>query len=268
MREKIGTFKSLTGVSEATLRFYERLGLLSPRRDAENDYRYYDELNFVELAQARQLTSFDIALGELPAHGRDLPIEGMRSVLADKRQVLEKRIEDLYERLARIKLHEAFFEEFASPTVVKKANIRGIYRLFITDPETAAHPDLEATARRWLSYAPYVHSTLRIRLSELQSGSPDPFPVDVGVGLLERYFLESGEKFAEPMQFSPPSTSIQGSVTVDDLRGITRRDIQPFLDFMSESSLLPQGDLFGWIVYVGRVGGKPRYHLSMRIAVA
>lgn len=268
MREKIGAFKSLTGVSEATLRFYERLGLLSPDRDAENDYRFYGELNFIELVQARQLTSFDIPLGDLPAEGRDLSVDGMRGILSERRRALEKQIEDLYERLARIKLHEKYFEECGAPTAVKKANIRGIYRLFVTAPEALAHPELELTARRWLSYAPYAHATIRIRLSDILSGDDGPFPIDIGVGLLERYFVEAGESFGEPMQFSPPNTCVHGAIAIDDLRKIARKDIEPFIRFMSEASLVPQDDMFGWIVYVGRIGGKPRYHLSLRIAVA
>lgn len=268
MKEKIGAFKALTGISEATLRFYERLGLVTPDRDAENDYRYYDELNFLEVAQARQLTSFDITLGELPAQGRDLPVEGMLEILSQKRIALEKQLEDLYERLARIKLHEKFFRPFSSPGIVTKANILGIYRLFVSDPEVAAHPDTEATARRWLSYAPFAHSTIRIRLSDILSGDEGPFSVAIGVGLLERYFIEAGETYRAPMQCSPPSMSLQGSVTVDNLRGIRRKDLEPFLSFMSEASLIPQDDMFGWVVYVGREGGKPRYHLSLRISVA
>jgi DNA-binding transcriptional MerR regulator len=40
MNYKIGPFRRLTGLTEGTLRYYEKLGLLKPSRNGDNDYRY------------------------------------------------------------------------------------------------------------------------------------------------------------------------------------------------------------------------------------
>ena len=37
----IGEFSQLLGVTPDTLRYYEKRGVLSPKRDSENQYRYY-----------------------------------------------------------------------------------------------------------------------------------------------------------------------------------------------------------------------------------
>ena len=65
MKPSIGSLKRLTGLSEATLRFYERLGLLKPFRDKTNGYRYYDKADMLQLFQIMQHIGFHIPLAEL-----------------------------------------------------------------------------------------------------------------------------------------------------------------------------------------------------------
>lgn len=269
MKYRIGTFKRLTGLSEATLRFYDRLGLLCPARDEANDYRSYDELDLLQLVQVMQYSSFDIPLAELPGEGRSVPAASMLAVLAERRRSIETTISSLYEKLARLKLHETSFERIqeGKPTIAQ-ANIGGIYRLFLSDPAVAEHPAAERIAARWLSYMPYTHATVRIPLAELQSPGEGPYRSFAGIGMLERYFNERGEKFGEPMQYSPPNTCVHGLVAARNLSSISRQDLAPFFEYLAAHSLIPVGDMFGWVVYIERAGAECRYYLSLRIAVA
>lgn len=269
VRYRIGTFKTLTGLSEATLRFYDRQGLLCPARDRGNDYRSYDEYDLLQLVQVMQYSSFDIPLAELPGEERSVTAATMRDVLAARRKNIEATISELYDKLGRIKLHEASFERIAEGRPgIAQANIGGIYRLFLSDPEVARHPSAEGIAARWLSYMPYTHATVRIPLAELRSSGVGPYRSYAGIGMLERYFIERGESFREPMQYSPPNTCIHGVVAVEDLGSISRADLAPFFDHLAAKSLIPVDDMFGWVVYIERDGRRRRYYLSLRIAVA
>ena len=269
MKYKIGSFRRWTGLTEGALRYYEDLGLIRPFRDFGNDYRYYDESNFLQLLQVKQLSSFDIQLGDLPCDDRSVPIEDMGLVLARRRAALEMEIKELYDKLARIKLHESFFRKgYPDPAEIQKANIRGIYRLFISDPAVAEHPAAEEIARNWISRMPFAHATLRIPLRDLQGLSDSPYTVQVGIGMLERYFTESGDTFREPMQYSAPNTSVSGTIAVGDLGEITRKDLEPILGYIQEHNLLLCDDMFGWIVYIARSGEETKYYLSLRVAVA
>jgi hypothetical protein len=179
--------------------------------------------------QAKQFNNFDIPLAELPREGRSVSLESMREVFARQRLALESDIRELYDKLARIKLHEEFFNKVRPGTPeIEQVNIRGIYRLFLSDPAVARHPDTPEIAKRWLSYMPYAHATLRIPLARLESADDGPYEVQVGIGMLERYFAEHKEAFREPMQYSPPNACIQGMAVIEDLRSITRPDLDPF----------------------------------------
>lgn len=268
MKFKIGAFKKLTGLSEGTLRYYEKIGLIAPARDDTNDYRRYDENDFLNLVQAKQFNGFEIPLTELLEEDRLTTPEAMHDLLAAQRMSIENRIKELYDRLARIQLHQSFFEKIKNgDETIERLNIRGIYRLFVTDPATAAHPETPGIVTRWLSKMPYAHATIRIPREELLSDRTGPYGVHLGIGMLERYFAETGERFIPPMEYTPPHCCIQGMACVESLRRITGKDIAPFFDYLDRNSLIPLGDLFGWIVHAGNRQGVPRYCLSLRIAV-
>lgn len=269
MRYRIGSFKKLLGLSDATLRFYESLGLLSPRRDASNDYRYYDEEDLLQAVQVLQYSAFDIALGELPGSRKPLLASGMRDLLDQRIKKTEEEINELYERLGRMKRFQSALGRVTSEEQsIAKMNIGGIYRLFLSDPEVAADPEAQNIAARWLSYAPSVHSTMRIPLAELASDREGPYDVHVGIGLLENCFVEKGERLRPPIRYTPPNTCVHGVLTVESLRSICRKDLEPFFRFMETNGLLPMDDMFGWVVLVGREGEGRRFHLSLRIGVA
>jgi len=95
----IGELANATGLSRDTLRFYEKRGLLHPRRSA-NGYRDYpleavEWLRYMRLAQ-----SLGFTLVEIEA---DLPLlanphasgEQLRAAMARKLQDIDRRISDL-----------------------------------------------------------------------------------------------------------------------------------------------------------------------------
>lgn len=51
MKYKTSELASLAGISSRTLRYYDEIGLLKPKRDAESNYRYYDESDVDTLQQ-------------------------------------------------------------------------------------------------------------------------------------------------------------------------------------------------------------------------
>lgn len=268
MQFKIGAFKKLTGLSEGTLRYYEKIGLISPARDDANDYRCYDEYDFLKLVQIKQFNGFEIPLTELLENERIDAPEAMHGLLESQKTIIENRIKELYDRLARIQLHQTFFEKIRNgDDSVERLNNRGIYRLFVTDPKVASHPETPAITARWLSKMPYTHATIRIAREELLREKEGPYKAQLGIGMLERYFNEMGERFTPPMEYTPPHCCVQGMACVGDLGAITRKEIAPFFDYLDRNAMIPIGDLFGWIVHAGKEKTGNRYCLSLRIAV-
>ena len=62
---KIKEFAQKSGVSQRTLRHYDKLGLLSPSYRADNGYRYYNKDDFSRLQQINILKTFGFSLKEI-----------------------------------------------------------------------------------------------------------------------------------------------------------------------------------------------------------
>lgn len=60
--------EQLTGISRRNLRFYEQQGLISPRRNADNDYREYSQQDIEVLKLIRALRMVDVPLEDISAH--------------------------------------------------------------------------------------------------------------------------------------------------------------------------------------------------------
>ncbi|HSM57427.1 MAG TPA: MerR family transcriptional regulator [Candidatus Sulfomarinibacteraceae bacterium] len=90
----IGEIADLFGISTKTLRHYEKLGLLQPRR-AENDYRLYGPDDVRQLQRIRQLQSLGLSLQEI------------------RRMLDSQDDEELWDRVLR-RLHREVEEEIAA----------------------------------------------------------------------------------------------------------------------------------------------------------
>jgi DNA-binding transcriptional MerR regulator len=96
---QIGTLASETGLSRDALRFYEQRGLIRSTRSA-NGYRTYasETVQLVGYIRTAQGLGFSLAeIGEsLPAlWSSDTPATAVASLLADKVNMIDRKIEEL-----------------------------------------------------------------------------------------------------------------------------------------------------------------------------
>lgn len=269
LRLKIKDFENLTGVRKTALRFYDREGLLYPQRSEDNNYRFYSEKDLIRLVQLRQLSAFGIPLNLQSASGRTTGLDHVLSLLEKREQEIGKAIEDLYELLARIRLHEnEYRKDTSDATPATIQHMIGAYRLMLSDPDVLEHPDTPSIVARWMDYAPYTYTVLSISKNDLRRHDVEYYPVRIGVGLLKKYFDLKGETLRPPIHYSPPNRCVARTVEVEDLHRITPEHLKPLLDCLNENHFIPLDDLYGWISYASVDEEKPCYHVSMRVAIA
>lgn len=61
----INEVEHIVGLSKKTIRFYEENGLLSPKRDKNNDYRIYEEKDIHKLKVIKFLRELDVPIREI-----------------------------------------------------------------------------------------------------------------------------------------------------------------------------------------------------------
>ena len=97
----------MSGISADSLRYYEKLGILSPKR-AENGYRFYDERDFVYLQNISVLKYAHFSLADIKTIIKSLDVEDSPEcrkknldIFTKKRVELVKMIEN-YQSIVKL----------------------------------------------------------------------------------------------------------------------------------------------------------------------
>ena len=85
---------SLYGVGTDALRYYERLGLVKPRR-AENGYRIYDLNDIYRLTIIRDLRSLGFSMERIGEYLKDLSVANTLQLLDEERRLIREKMRAL-----------------------------------------------------------------------------------------------------------------------------------------------------------------------------
>lgn len=88
-------FAKMHGINKRTLHYYDSIGLFSPRWKGENNYRYYDYMQGIDLEYIRMLKELNMSIGEIKAYV-DHPDEQSFLQIADKKlEEIDREIQSL-----------------------------------------------------------------------------------------------------------------------------------------------------------------------------
>ena len=98
----IGQMARLNGLSEQTLRLYDKAGLFSPMyRDAENGYRYYDIRQSAQLDMIQHMKALGMSLKDIREQLTHFELDMFKTILHRNLEELEFRSRELmYQRRA------------------------------------------------------------------------------------------------------------------------------------------------------------------------
>ncbi|MBF4693511.1 MerR family transcriptional regulator [Fusibacter ferrireducens] len=97
MKDKflIGELAKMFNISTDTLRHYDRIGLLKPECDPNNDYRYYDIRSFFKLSRILFFKNLDISLEEINRYMKHKNTSNLVSLLKRKEEEIDHKINRL-----------------------------------------------------------------------------------------------------------------------------------------------------------------------------
>lgn len=112
MKEKllIGELAKIFNISTDTLRHYDKLDLLKPEQDPQNNYRYYDINSMFKLSRILFLKNLGISLSEISDYMNNKDAEHLIDMLRKKDQDLDEMIRHLLKLKYRINRNIELFE--------------------------------------------------------------------------------------------------------------------------------------------------------------
>lgn len=92
LKFKIGEVSQILDIPMDTLRYYDKIGLLSPRERNVNKYRYYDLEQFDSLITIRMLRALDVSIEQITKLLSDDHLVEIRQLLSDKKKDIEHKL--------------------------------------------------------------------------------------------------------------------------------------------------------------------------------
>lgn len=113
----IGTMAKINGISEQTLRLYDKMKLLEPSEvNADTGYRYYNIKQCAQLDMIQYMKSLGMNLVQIKQIFHEKDVEVLRQVLELQKKNLEKQIQELhFSTLAINRAIESFKRYAAAP---------------------------------------------------------------------------------------------------------------------------------------------------------
>ena len=86
MQYKIGDVARILGISTDLLRYYEKKGVVTPTKDKQNDYRYYDTWDINFLIDCLWYKNFGFGIDQVATIVSKSSYEDIISMMEDKEE--------------------------------------------------------------------------------------------------------------------------------------------------------------------------------------
>ncbi len=248
MRYKIGDVARILGISTDLLRYYEKKGVVTPYKDASNDYRYYDSWDINFLMDCLWFKNFGFSIEQIADMVRIPSAEDLNDIFIYKEdelrstirrcQLLLRRSQEYREQLARIPALLEQCELADSPAVARFINRVG--------NEYPTGEGLERFAHQWLEAMPFNHRYFEIPVCALTGG--DEMDFRWGFALEMDYVRELDFPTAPPVETIPSRRSIHTFFRSRGKNNFTARHLDYALAWAAEHGLTVAAPAQGMLV--------------------
>ena len=107
----IGTMAKLMGISAEAIRYYESRNIISPVRDPETGYRYYNTWDFHMLLRARHYQNYGFSLEEIAELFRSHELAEIREKMVDQEEMIQQEIIRQMNLLKRIRQSQQVLQD-------------------------------------------------------------------------------------------------------------------------------------------------------------
>ncbi len=243
----VGKFAKIIGVNAQTLRYYEKLGILKPERDAENGYRRYTDLDVRRVLYCRLYRALGFSLDEIQEYFASSDLKTIGRGIRQKSQDLQQRIEELLSLKEQVDYFAAQIERIEQKPGECWIQTEGedFYRLTGTrQNDLIERKEKEQAVETLQSMVPWTRMTVRIRRESLRS--PQGLTFDWGLGILAKQ-VQGKPVEAELQRFGEYHRTAPMAVTIvrSPQKELTVREVEPLLSYVEKEGCRLAGDLIG-----------------------
>lgn len=244
----VGKFAKIIGVNAQTLRWYERCGILETKRDENNKYRTYTDLDVRRVLYCRLYRSMGFSLEEIKDYFDSSDLNKVEQGVAEKTAELQRQIDEAVSRKEQLDYYLRQIEEIKKG--MGRCWIEGegesFYRLAGTEKnDLIERREKEALTERLQSSVPWTKMCVRIRAESVGKGKELNF--NWGLGIQRSYVAATDleEELKRQGEYYPAPGAWAVTILHHKGKELSGEDLQPLLDFIREQGCRLDGDITG-----------------------
>jgi len=244
MSYKIGEVARILGISADLLRYYEEKGVVSPAKDPQNNYRYYDTWDINYLIDCLWYKNFGFGIDQVASMVTEYSYDTLCDSLDDKSEELRasiRRQELLLQRI--LKFQERLVETKSFVGVCDLRECASFY--YYINRHNSEYDNRTGTAelsRRWLKYMPFSRRYYQIP-EDAVAGDGDNY--EWGFSISAQYIDEFDVDISPPVQKTASRLCIHSAFVSAGRNEFSARKLDFLLDYAREHGYVPDGAAFG-----------------------
>lgn len=248
MKYKIGDIAKILGVKTDTLRYYEKEQIVTPKKDSETNYRYYDFWDVNYLIDTLWFRSFDFPVKDIAK----MITTYDRDTLYDSFLKKELEYEAIIKRTQLLLKHSKFHRMHLDmiPDRLGKCEIayRPAHIHFINryTEDFTDDPVLHHLAQEWLEIMPFTHRYFEAQVEniELKDGADYTW----GMELSMDYAKELGISVTPPLIYEESCKCIHALFQSSGKGNFSSKHLHFMLDYAKEHNLKVCGNASGILI--------------------
>ncbi|MBR2832177.1 MAG: MerR family transcriptional regulator [Oscillospiraceae bacterium] len=244
MRYKIGDVARILGISTDLIRYYEERGIVSPEKDPNNNYRYYDTWDINYLIDCLWYKQFGFGIDEIAGMASAITVDELTRCLDAKQAEIAadlRRQELLLERIRQYRESLMRIRSFVGKCDVRQTAEFVCY-LNRHNAQYDNRQELQRLSRQWLKYMPFTKRYFEVSLVDVLDNGDD---YSWGFSLGMKYVREFGLAIEPPIRFMPSRLCIHSAFKSSGKGAFSPRRIGFMKDWAEENSLTIAGNAFG-----------------------
>ena len=238
----IGTMAKLMGISAEAIRYYESRNIISPVRDPETGYRYYNTWDFHMLLRARHYQNYGFSLEEIAELFRSHELAEIRGKMVDQEEMIQQEIIRQMNLLKRIRQsQQVLYDAKESVGKFRIEERPGIYRMNTQKNYTLFKKKEQLDLiSEWTEKEPFVFSCAVFYQKNIEKGETE---FDFGMGLREEYAQFLNVKESELVQYYPPCLCVHTCVPSRSGKYLSLESLKEGFRYLEQNGLSLAGDI-------------------------
>lgn len=255
---RVHEFASRLGVPASKIRYYDRNGIISGKRQENNNYREYDIKDAFDIYNALMFRSFDMSVSQAAEVNSDCRLADINDWLSRHIAEVKQQITLEQMRLARLQQMKAYFTDIKEGQIrVETFQLQKNYEIWTLGTGEELDAQAVKTARLLVDHLPYSYVALKI--PEKSLFEDECYEVQAGLGILEENRIRCGLDL-EGIAFEiEKAERLTIWLEKENPFLLTRSDLEPIFQAASQRGVELFGDAVGRM-YLGYTTGGRRVH--------